>query len=313
MNMGALISTVACLFLLLATGYAARKLGIINDSFSKGLSTLIVKIGQPALIINSLVRTKYSTEGLREGMIITVIGFALHAFMALYAYLACRPIRDPDERKLSEFALVFTNCGFIGFPILEAMMGEKGLFWGAFFLISLHTLLWTWGIMILAREREDIRPRLKNIILNFGTLPVAIGLGLYLARVPIPDFCLSFTGYLGSLCTPISMLITGALLATLPLKKLFCSCQLYLVVAQKLFVLPLLVCVIMTLCGIPDDYTLFATVIAGLPTAAMVTVFGELYNIKPAYGALTIGMTSLFSVLSLPVVVSAAEWIMRAI
>ena len=59
MNMIALINTVACLFLLLAAGYAARKLGIINDIFSKGLSTLIIKIGQPALIINSLIRTTY--------------------------------------------------------------------------------------------------------------------------------------------------------------------------------------------------------------------------------------------------------------
>ncbi|MBQ3125471.1 MAG: AEC family transporter, partial [Clostridia bacterium] len=145
MNMIALINTVACLFLLLAAGYAARKLGIINDIFSKGLSTLIIKIGQPALIINSLIRTTYDPEGLKEGLFIVVLGFGLHLFMAVYAYFSCRPIRDLDERKLSEFAMVFTNCGFIGFPILESVIGEKGLFWGAFFFISFHTITWTWG------------------------------------------------------------------------------------------------------------------------------------------------------------------------
>lgn len=310
MNLSQLISTVACLFLLLATGYAARRLGIINDAFSKGLSTLIIKIGQPALIINSLIRTKYTAEGLREGMIIAVIGFGLHAVMALYAYFACKPIRDLDERKLSEFALVFTNCGFIGFPILESILGETGLFWGAFFFISFHTLTWTWGILILARGRDDIKPRPRNILLNFGTVPVAIGLALYLSRIPIPDFVLSFSSYLASLCTPISMLITGALLATMPLKSLFTSGKLYAVTAQKLLVIPLLVCALMTLCGIPDEYTMFATIIAALPSAAVVTMFGELYDVKPTYAAMTVGMTSLCSVVTLPAVLWVAERMM---
>jgi len=303
MNLTALISTVACLFLLLAAGYAARKFGIINDAFSKGLSTLIIKIGQPALIINSLIRTTYDSEGLKEGLFIVLIGFGLHAFMAVYAYIACRPIRDFDERKLSEFALIFSNCGFVGFPILQSIMGERGLFWGAFFFISFHTLTWSWGIMILARGRADIRPKLKNILINFGTVPCAIGLAIYLSRIPVPEFILSFTGYLSSLCTPISMLITGALLATMPLKKLFTSGALYLTSLHKLLILPVLVCVVMKLIGIPNDYTLFATILAGLPTAAVITMFGELYEIKPSYAALTVGMTSLFSVVTLPVVV----------
>lgn len=307
MNLTALIGTVACLFLLLTVGFLGRRLNIIDDALSKGLSKLIIRIGQPALIINSLIRTTYETEALKEGLVILFIGFGLHIFMALYAYLSCRPIRDLDERKLSEFSLVFTNCGFIGFPILESVLGETGLFWGAFFLISFHTLTWTWGILILARGRADIRPKMKNIFLNYGTVPCAIGLIIYLSRIPLPDFLLDFTGYLASLCTPISMLITGALLATLPMKQVFGSWRLYLLCVQKLLVIPLLVCVIMKLCGIPSDYTMFSTIIAALPSAAMITMFGELYGIKPSYAALMVGMTSLLSVVTLPCVMWAAE------
>ncbi|MBQ8397175.1 MAG: AEC family transporter [Clostridia bacterium] len=307
MNMASLIGTVACLFLLLAVGYLGRKLNIIDDALSKGLSRLIIKIGQPALIINSLIRTTYDADALKEGLIIVVIGFGLHIFMAVYAYLSCKPIRDLDERKLSEFSLVFTNCGFIGFPILESILGETGLFWGAFFFISFHTLTWTWGILILARGREDIRPKVKNIFLNYGTVPCAIGLAIYLSRIPLPDFLLDFSSYLASLCTPISMLITGALLATLPVKQMFCSGRLYLLCAQKLLVIPILVCVIMHLCGIPSDYTMFATIISALPSAAVITMFGELYGIKPSYAALMVGMTSLLSVVTLPCVMWVAE------
>lgn len=310
MNMSGLINIVACLFLLMVVGYAARKLGIIDNALSKGLSKLIIRIGQPFLIINSLTKTAYSAEDLRTGLIVLGLGFALHLFMAIYAYFACRPIRDLDERKLSEFSLVFTNCGFIGFPILESLLGPEGLFWGAFFFVSFHVLTWTWGLLILARGRSDIRPKLKNILFNFGTVPCAIGLAIYLARIPLPAFVQSFTGYLAALCTPISVLITGALLATMPIKSFFTTRSLYLNCLHKLFIIPLLVCLIMHLCGIPDEYTLFATIIAALPSAAVVTMFGELYDIKPSYAALTVGVTSVLSVLTLPCTIWLAQQIM---
>ncbi len=310
MNMSGLINIVACLFLLMVVGYAARKLGIIDNALSKGLSKLIIRIGQPFLIINSLTKTAYSAEGLRTGLIILGLGFALHFFMAIYAYFACRPIRDLDERKLSEFSLVFTNCGFIGFPILESILGPEGLFWGAFFFVSFHVLTWTWGLLILARGRKDIRPKLKNILFNFGTVPCAIGLAIYLARIPLPAFVQSFTGYLAALCTPISVLITGALLATMPIKSFFTTRSLYLNCLHKLLIIPLLVCLIMHFCGIPDEYTLFATIIAALPSAAVVTMFGELYDIKPSYAALTVGVTSVLSVLTLPCIIWLAQQIM---
>ncbi len=311
MNMQSLINIVACLFLLLALGYLARRLRIIDDALSKGLSRLIIRIGQPALIINSLIRQPYSTEEAGDALRILLLGFILHAFMALCAYAVCRPIRDLDERKLSEFSLIFANCGFIGFPILESVLGDRGLFWGAFYLISFHTLIWTLGILILARGRGDIRPRMKDIFLNFGTIPCAVGLAVYFSRLPIPDFLLRFTDYVASLCTPISMLITGALLATLPLKSLLCSGKLYLLSLHKLILLPVAVSLLMHLCGFDADYVRFAAVMAAMPSGSVITMYGETYGIKPAYAALTVGISSLLSVLSIPVVMWITEQILH--
>ncbi len=305
--MRALIGMVACLFLLLSVGYLARRVGIIDDALSKGLSRLIIRIGQPALIINSLLRQPYSAEGSADAFRILGLGFLLHFFMAVYAYLACRPIRDLDERKLSEFSLIFTNCGFIGFPILESVLGDTGLFWGAFYIISFHILIWTWGILILSRGRADIRPKLKSIFLNFGTVPCAVGLGFYFSRLPIPDFLSDFTGYTASICTPISMFITGALLATLPFKSLFCSGRLYLHSLHKLILIPLAVCAVMHLLGCPAPYIRFAVIMAAMPSGAVITMFGETYAIKPAYAALTVGLTSLLSVVSIPAVMWTVE------
>ena len=99
---------------------------------SKHLSNLILKIGQPMMIISALVEAEFSYANLKDAAIIVVVGVFLHLFLAIVAYLACFRFKDLDERKLTEFSLVFANCGFIGFPIMEALFGPKGLFLASF-------------------------------------------------------------------------------------------------------------------------------------------------------------------------------------
>ena len=48
---------------------------------------------------------------------------------------------------------------------------------------------------------------------------------------------------------------------------------------------------------------------AGMPSAATITMLAELYDIEPGYASQTVGITSLLSVASLPVVMLFAQWI----
>ena len=59
MNFYPLLSIILTLFILMLCGFACRKLGIINNASSKGLSKLIISIGQPAMIIAALANAEY--------------------------------------------------------------------------------------------------------------------------------------------------------------------------------------------------------------------------------------------------------------
>ena len=190
-----------------------------------------------------------------------------------------------------------------------------GSFMGAFYVISFHLFLWIWGIMILARGREDIKMTPKKAFFNYGTIPCLIGVLLYLLKpyLPLPAAIQStlaaFLSYLGSLCTPISVLITGALLATISLPKMFTSLKLYLHSFIKLIAFPIAACLLAKLCGLSETYILLATAMAGVPSAATITMLAELYDIQPGYASQTVGMTSLLSTATLPVVMLFAQWI----
>lgn len=325
-NFPALLSIILTLFLLMVAGYICRKTGVIDTTSSKKLSKLIISVGQPLLIVSALSSAEFSQKNLIIAGTSVLIGAVAHLAMALVSYLICKKMKQTDETKIFEFTLIFSNCGFIGFPILDSILGDgMGSFMGAFYIISFHLLMWTWGIMILARRRDDIKMTPKKALLNFGTVPCAIGLLLYLSK---PLFALlgSATGtwsvlafiggffaktfsYLGSLCTPISTLITGALLATIPLTKMFSSGKLYLHTVIKLLAFPVAAALIARLLGLSETNILFVTAMVGMPSATSATMLAEIHDITPGYASQTVGMTSLLSTATLPVVILFAQWL----
>ena len=315
LNYMAFLGVVFTLFLLMVCGWFAAQFNIIDDTASNRLSALIIKIGQPMMIISALVNAEFSWDNLKSGLWMILIGLGLHVGMAAMAFVCCKPFRDPDERKLTEFSLILTNCGFIGFPIMEALFGPQGLFLAAFYNISFQVILWTWGIAILARERKDIKLTVKKALLNLGTVPCLIGVALYILAGTIPgyefpDFFKQFLSYLGGLCAPISLLITGVMLAKRTPKQMFGSPKMYAFLSLKLLVFPLIVCLVTHFFGMDKTNVLFCTAMAGLPTATSAVMMGTLYNINPGYAAQIVSVSSLMSLASLPAVLKVAEWIL---
>lgn len=304
-----LLSTIATLFLLLVAGYVAGRLKIVDETSSKNLSTLIVKVGQPFMIINSLIGLEYSAENLKTGLLVLCLGLGMHVVLAVLSFVGALPIKGLDERKVGEFSMVFTNCGFIGFPILESIFGAEGLFYGAFFIISFHLATWTWGIAILARQRADIRLTVKKALVNFGTIPSLIGFLLFVSRIPLPEAFTDFSAYLASLCTPIAVIITGANLARRSLKKMLTSPLVYYVNLWRLVIIPMAVTVLLWVIGIPDNFVIFGCVMAAMPTAAVATMFGEMYDIQPGLAAEFVGSTSILCTATLVPVISFAAWL----
>lgn len=304
-----LLSIIGVLFLLLITGYICRRVGFIDDLGSKRLSKLIISIGQPMMIVGALISKDFSWELLKTGMFYMLIGFLLHPLMALLAWLVSPMFPKGSRRNISMFSIIFTNCGFIGLPILNTIFPGQGAFLGAFFLIGFHVYIWTLGIYILSRGSDNVKLTPKKAIFNYGTVPCAIGLVLYLAKayISIPGFVVNFTNQLGNLCLPISLLIIGALIAAQGFKPIFTNGRLYLFNLAKLLIVPLAVCgaVKLATLGMADaenarNIVLFCTMIAAMPSATTVAMLSEIYDLDSKYAAQAVGSTSLISVATLP-------------
>ena len=321
MNFDKLYIVVATLFVLLAVGFLCRKKGIIDDTASKKLSRLILSVGQPAMLISSLASAEFNDENLKIALIMVILGFVYHILLAVLSYIFSAPLKKKlDEQKLSEFGFMFANCAFIGFPIFEALLGPVGKFMASFLCVSFNILLWTWGMIIMGRGRNDIKLTPKKALINFGTIPCLIGFLLFMLKAPaigfeLPEFVMSAAQYLTNLCTPISVLVTGALIATQSPRKIFLNWKLYYFNAVKLILLPLILCLLskLLLILIPVEgleiYAIFVTAAAALPTASSVTMMAETYGLDSGYSSLTVGTSSLLAVLTIPLTMMMAGWI----
>lgn len=317
-------SLIAALFLMLAVGYFAGKVGIITSVASKNLSRLIITLGQPALIVYSLVRMEYTEEYLLLGFKIMGFGLVLHLVLAGIAYVVYFRFHDLNEKKISEFSTVFGNVGFIGIPILESLFGALGAFMGAFFVVIFNLLLWSLGLFILGRNRKDIKLTPKKIFLNLGTIPSTIGIVLFLAKgLLVPHLPAGVNGVIGacapavtqalsfvaSLCAPVSTLIIGALLATRTWKQILGSGKIYYLSVIKLLALPLAIVTLMWLLGFDRTWILFAATVSAMPSATVVSMLAELYDISPGYSAQAVGTTSLFSLATMPMIIAFAQFL----
>jgi predicted permease len=212
--------------------------------------------------------------------------------------------------------MVFGNIGFLGIPVLGALFPENGAFVASFFVVSFNILLWVIGIGIIARKRDDIKLTVKKIFINKGTIASLIGFIIFLIpAIPacegfeLPVFVSTAINYISGLCTPITMLLAGALIARRSLKSIFSKAKIYYLLALRLIILPILFCFIFKIIGFSDFWVVFLTVALGLPSATSTITFAELYDTSPEYAAQCVGSTTLFSTATMPCIVLLAQWV----
>jgi predicted permease len=317
MDFSAFLNTVITMFVILIVGFVLGKTNVIDSTASKKLSKLIVTVAQPALIINSIISSPYSAENLKLAAISLIIAFAMHFIMALISFVACLKLKEANERKITEFAMVFGNIGFLGIPVLGSLFPENGAFVASFFVVSFNILLWIIGLGIIARGREDIKMNAKKVLINKGTVPSLIGFVVFLIPAVFPQFALPVfvtksISYIASLCTPVSMLIIGALLAPRSMKNIFGSGKVYYLCLFKLIIIPLVFCFTLKLLGFSDFWVLFVTAVSAMPSASSTSMFAELYDTAPGFSAQGVGTSTLLSIGTMPLIIFIAskvvEW-----
>lgn len=298
-NIAIIFNQVAILFIVMVVGFFARKTDIINDEVNKKLSELLLNITAPFMVIASF-QFEFSKDMLLNAGIILIISIAIHAFSILIGTLLYGKYPGGIQKVL-RFITVFANCGFMGYPVLESLFGKIGIFYGSIYVIAFNVFIWTYGVALFNDQKGS--KSLKKAVINPGVISVFIGLVIFVFSIKLPFPVSKAIDMVGSMTTPISMLIVGALLADTNFKDLFKGFSIYYGIAVRLLLLPILALVVLKTAGMKGLLLSIPVVLSGMPAAANTAIFAERYNGDSIFASRAVALSTVLSILTIPLMV----------
>lgn len=293
---------VLILFALMAVGFALGKAKLMGDKGSLAMTNLVMYAVSPAMMVVAFQREK-DTADLHNFLVCLLLAAAVHAVSILLAYAALRG-KDGTCGVL-RFGAVFSNCGFMGYPLMAALLGSIGVFYGSAYVIVFTILSWTWGVYVITGDRSQLR--LKPLLLNPGVISVVLAMALYLGQVTVPEPLMVPINYLADLNTPLPMLVVGYQLSHANFKAALQGISSWVTLVLRLLVLPLTSLGICLALNVSHDLTLVLLIAASAPPAALLSMFAARFGKDTALTSSLVSVQTAISALTMPVLVGLAE------
>ncbi len=294
---------IITLYLLLLVGFVLGRVKLLDDNAAAALSNIVMYAVTPCMMTLAFQRP-LEQETLHNFGLVAGVSVLLHVLFIVSAMLF---IHDKNAERCADlrFATVFTNCGFMGYPLMAAMLGSIGVFYGAAYVIVFTVLAWTWGMYVMTGDRSQLR--LKPLLLNPGVISVALAMALYLLQITVPEFLMTPIGYMADLNTPLPMLVVGYQLSHADFRVALQGFSSWLAMVLRLLLLPLLSLGICLAMGLPHDLTLVLTIAASAPPAALLSMFPARLGRDTSLPSSLLSVQTAFSALTMPLMVGLAE------
>lgn len=302
MASNAVTNQVLILFFIMLIGFYAKKRDILNESVSRKLSELLLKITNPLLVISAFLQISYTEELLNQVLIVFLFAIAAHAASALLGQVLFFRYKE-DTKRILKFSAIYTNCGFMGFPILDSLFGKVGVLFGSVYVAAFNIFLWTHGVMLFRNHKKLDGETLKKALLNPGILSVVVGLALFLFSIKLPYPATKTIEMVGSLTVPLSMLIIGTNLASCDFRKLLHGLELHYITAVRLIFIPVLTYAVLSLLGFSGLLLAVCTLLVAMPVAATTTIFAGMYDGDALLASQIVAFSTLLSMVTIPLLI----------
>ena len=305
-NLVEVATQVAVLFVLMGAGAALRISGLLGDKAMNGMVNLLLYVVAPCVIIDSFQRP-FDSAMLGSLGLALLASVAVHVVMMVLAKAFVRN-GDDDVRRPLVLAAVFSNAGFMGFPLEQAILGDEGVFFGVAYVIVFNVFMWSWGVSIMNGGRGEGKGEAWKMVVNPGTVSIAIGLPLFLFSVRLPEVLSAPVHHLSNMNTPLAMTVVGYSLMGAKFGRVAKIGAVYESSLLRLVVSPLLALAILyPFAGRIDREMAVAIVIAAsAPVGAMVAMFSVSFRRDVDVGVAIVSVTTLASIVTMPPFIALA-------
>ncbi len=299
MDLSIAMNQTLILFIIIGMGYISGKKGILTEDVQKSLSTILLNIGLPCLALSS-ANFQYSIEVLPNIIKIASITVISYIVVIGSSMLLAKSLKLKNGAYNAFISLiVFGNVGFMGYPVAFAFFKEIGVFYASVANLIFTLLLWTYGLLLYDTQKKiDVKK-----LFNIGTLSSVVTILLFLFQIKLPYVIQTALDLTGKMTVPISCILIGAMIAGVHINKLFKDSRVFIISFVKLLVIPIATAFILKFLNMNDMVISICVLMAAMPSAATNAIFAKQYNSEPEFASIGVFMTTLFSIMTLPIIV----------
>lgn len=304
MDIMVVFQTMLKLFLLLILGFVLFKCHIFDEYTNKKISALIVNVASPMLIISSIAGVEVSNKSIVFLMI--GAGILMYIGFIILGKIINRIFPFPKKDwPVYECMVVFANTGFMGYPVLLDVFGQEAVFYASLIHMAFNFFVYTYAIMCLTKgDDSEFKLNFKQL-LTPGIILIFVGIFIYLFDIQLPSVLMDTINSVGSLTAPLSMMMIGSSLAVYPIKDSFTDWRSYVFAFVRLMIVPFVTMIMCRLLHIDAYYANITIITNAMPVGSMVLMLATQYNANVKIVTRNIVVSTLLSVITIPIVVAA--------
>lgn len=294
-----LLRQIVIMFLFMMIGVWLFRTERLTKAGSKDLGNVLIYVIMPCVVLNA-----YMTEFSRERLVGLLWAFGLSVAALLLAMLVSHVIFK--KHPIENFGTAFSNAGFMGIPLVSAVLGTEAVFYTSAFVALLNILQWTYGVFVITRDRRQISA--KKIFTNPVLISLVVGILLFLLPIELPSVVTSTVGSIAAMNAPVAMISLGTYLAQTSLRELFTDRTAYISTGVRLILIPLLTLALLWL--VPEEYMnlkLAVLIVAITPVGSNVAIFAQLHNQNYTQAVKSVCLSTLCSIVTMPLLVALAR------
>ncbi len=300
------ISLAIQLILMVGAGILAVRLKIVSADFDKPLTSFLMKLCLPCMIVRSMLGDFSWEELINCGrlVILALILWAITFAVGQGLYLAMGKTTSARQMR---FSCMYTNFTFVGIPVMEALYGDQGVFYFVVFLVPYRMIYYSSAEPFLSppgteRRKKTLAEQIKGWF-SAPVIAVFIGLILYVTQLPLPAPVSGVINSLGGCASPLGMVLCGISLSRYDFKKLL-RLKYFLIPLVRNLALPALTLGLCLLTRLDAELAHVAVMFAALPVPSLLAAFTIQYDPdreSQFQAAATVLLSTLFSAVTIPV------------
>lgn len=298
-----ILNQTVIMLILIVVGILCARLKLISTSTNKELSQFVLQVVNPVVIFMSYQKD-YETRLVKNLLLTFALSVLAFAVTLAVAYLVIRKKED-RHTEVERFSAIYSNCAFMGIPLMSALFGDEGVFYLTAFITVFNLVIWTHGVITISGEKN--MKQLVKVFYSPTMIAIALGIITFFLKIRIPAVPAEALGFIRDINTPMAMIVSGVTISATNVPKLLKNVRVYFICLVKLLIIPLVLALVMSPLNVDEKVRMTIIVAVAAPPAAMCTLFCLRYNKNSVYASEIFAAGTILSVMTLPMVVNLTE------